>query len=362
MVAPYLVIVATLGGVAAHLLYFKQGEHHVHGHHYLAAVIASFLAVSLFSWLSAFTGTPEASWAYAIVLSIKVHGCFLFGLYSSLIVYRLLFHPLNKFPGPIHARISTFWLVYHFRGLDAWKRVAALHDNYGPYVRIGPSELSVRNPKAVMALHGPDSKCYKGPNYDLTMPMRSLHTFREKSLHSSRRRLWSQAFSDQALRGYEQRIQNHHDKLFDKIATFEGKPIDMAKLFSCYSFDVMGDLAFGKSFKMLETSQNHKVIDLLEAGFLPLALHLPVWFLRLGMCIPTLSKDWFDFVGFCRDRLQARMKYKPDADIMTTLLKPVKGRDPVDEEPDLLAGDTQLIITAGRWADTKRVDLMQDLN
>ncbi|KAM0260623.1 hypothetical protein ACHAQJ_002686 [Trichoderma viride] len=345
---PALHLVAAALGVAIHLLYFKRGEHHLDGHCYVLAVAASFLAVTVLSRSFVVADKPGTDWTSAISLSSKVHGCFLVGLYSSLVTYRLLFHPLNKFPGPIGARISTFWLCYHLRGLDAWRKVAELHDQYGPYVRIGPSELSVRDPNAVTAFHGPASNCQKEQHYDVSNPLVSLHTFRDKALHNDRRRVWSHAFGDQALRGYEQRMQGYRNMLFDRMAASEGQPIDMTKWFRFYSFDVMGDLAFGKSFSMLETSRNHWAIDLLDAGFLPLALNLPVWFLRLGMRLPVLSSDWWKFVGFCSDSLQTRMKHNPAVpDIMSTLLKPLGGRMPNQEETDLLVGDAQLVIAAG---------------
>lgn len=349
MSAPRLVAVAALAGVATHLLYLNRGEHHRYAISYVLAAAASFVAVSLFAWSPIIIDAPGIDWASAIGLSAKVHGYFFLGLYSSLVTYRLFFHPLNKFPGPIGARISTAWLIYDFRGLDGWKRVAALHEKYGPYVRIGPSELSVRDPKALNAFHGPNSKCRKDPHYDFTLPMTSLHIFRDKAQHDRRRRVWSQAFGDQALKGYEQRMQKYRDMLFDRIAASDGQPMNITKWFGFYSFDVMGDLAFGQPFDMLKTSKNHQAIEMLQAGFVPLALHLPVWLLIVGMSIPALSKDWYNFVDFCRDRYKARMKQEPDVpDIMSTLLKPLGGREPTTEEADLLTGDSQLVITAGR--------------
>ncbi|EHK23948.1 uncharacterized protein TRIVIDRAFT_147960 [Trichoderma virens Gv29-8] len=344
----YPFLTASIVGVLTLLLYFKVGEHHLAPQRYAFSVVASFLSGVVFVRSPILFDKPSPDWMSAVILSTQIHASFLGGLYASLITYRLFFHPLNKFPGQIGARISIFWLCYHVRGLDAWRKIAALHDQYGPYVRVGPSELSVRDPKGVLALHGPMSKCKKDPHYDLTKPMTSLHMFRDRSLHNSLRRVWSQAFSDRALRGYEQRIRGYRNILFDRITAAEGQPIDMAKWSRFYSFDVMGDLAFGKSFSMLNTSRNHWAIDLLDAGVLPLALQLPVWLLRLGMSIPILSRDWWKFIGFCRDSLQSRMKSEPEVpDIMSTLLEPLKGREPTQEETDLLIGNAQLIIGAG---------------
>jgi tryprostatin B 6-hydroxylase len=351
MAVSYPLLAASAVGVATHLLYFKKGEHHVAPQRYVIALATSLITGVILTGSSIFNEKPgvQAGWTSAISSSIQIHTCFLFGLYSSLITYRLFFHPLNKFPGPLGARISTFWLTYRVRGLDAWRQVAALHEQYGPFVRIAPSELSIRNPRAVAALHGPASRCEKGPIYDVTKPMTSLHMFRDRAIHNDLRRVWSQAFSDRALRGYNQRMSAYRSVLLGRIHAAKGESMDMAKWFRFYGFDVMGDLAFGKSFNMLETSRNHWAIDLLDAGILPLALQLPVWLLRFGMNMPVISRDWWTFIGFCRDRLQSRMRSEPDVpDIMSTLLGPLKGRDVTQEEFDLLIGDAQLVIAAGR--------------
>ena len=59
---------------------------------------------------------------------------------------------------------------------------------------LGPNELSIRTPEALIAVHGPQSKCNKAPFYDLLLPRLSIVTTRERSLHDRRRRIWDQAF------------------------------------------------------------------------------------------------------------------------------------------------------------------------
>ncbi len=62
--------------------------------------------------------------------------------YSSLLVITVLyrvspFHPLRKYPGPVLARVSKFW---NFRMAASGKQhtvYKALHDTYGPIVRVG---------------------------------------------------------------------------------------------------------------------------------------------------------------------------------------------------------------------------------
>lgn len=144
------------------------------------------------------------------------------GLYTSLVTYRSLFHPLNKFPGPLGSRISNFWLSAHLKDGDAFRKVQKLHEDYGDFVRVGSSDLSITHPKAVSAIYGLGSKCTKAAWYDLTRPMVSMQTLRTKTLHDQRRRIWSPAFNDQALRGYEQRIQKYRNKPIARIEAFDG--------------------------------------------------------------------------------------------------------------------------------------------
>ena len=60
-------------------------------------------------------------------------------LFFSIGTYRLFFHPLRRFPGPIAAKITKFytpWLGRH--GKLHWEYVD-LHLKYGDFVRIGKS-------------------------------------------------------------------------------------------------------------------------------------------------------------------------------------------------------------------------------
>ena len=294
--------IAAAVGVAAHLFYFKSGEHHFHGLRYI-----QLLAITVVVGILGIRSQGEPSWQNAIHQVLTLCSCFLGGLYTSLIVYRAFFHPLNSFPGPYGARLSNFWLSAQLKDGQAYRKVAELHAEYGDFVRVGSSDLSITHPKAVGAIYGLGSRCTKAAWYDLTKPMVSLQTLRIKTLHDQRRRKWSSAFSDKALRGYEDRIQRYRDKLISQIQAFDGRPFDAAKWFNLYSFDVMGDLAFGTSFNMLETSEEHWAIKLLNEGIEPLAWMFPVWFFRVLTAMPLLSRDWWRFIEYCAQRLDERM-------------------------------------------------------
>ena len=67
------------------------------------------------------------------------------GLFSYLFVlaaYRVFFHPLAKYPGPLLAKVTDLYQTYY-----AWKgrrhlEFARCHEKYGNIVRFGPNSLS----------------------------------------------------------------------------------------------------------------------------------------------------------------------------------------------------------------------------
>jgi tryprostatin B 6-hydroxylase len=298
-------IVPFLAGVLSHLAYFNKGEHHLYTITYIQSFLAVLSATALL--LISYEGQEFLS---AFCQSLKLGASFIAGLCSSLVCYRLLFHPLNRFPGALGARVSSFWLPLKLSSEPGFKQVKKLHDQYGSFVRLGPNYVSLAHPKAVNMVYGGASKCTKAAWYDLTKPMVSLQTFRERSFHDERRRVWSAAFGDKSLRGYEYRLQGYRKKLMDHITSLDGKPVNVTKWFNLYSFDFMGDLAFGKSFDMLE-NQEHWAIKLLNDAIEPLSFGFPVWFFRLLTAAPMLTRDWWRFIDFCAEQIERRLKVIP---------------------------------------------------
>ncbi|EEA26095.1 hypothetical protein TMatcc_005654 [Talaromyces marneffei ATCC 18224] len=330
-------------GTAVYILFFNRGEHHLYPQRYLNAFGAAVIATAALLYFRHHLPLLEA-----LRTTTGLSLSFLAGLYSSLLFYRQFLHPLNKFPGPFGTRISALFLSVKFSKADSSRQYLALHKKYGDFVRTGSSDLSIIHPKGVQAVYGPGTQCTKGDAYDATNPIKSLHSFRDRQSHDNRRRVWSAAFGDTALRGYEKRIRKYRDMLIATFAASEGKPVNVVQWFNNYSFDIIGDLAFGQSFDMLKKDELHWSVRLLAEAFEPLAYALPTWIFRLVQVIPGATKDWFRFLDFCRERIITRMKNTPDIpDITSTLLAPLEGKKISTEDLNLLVGDSQLMMAAG---------------
>ncbi|KAL4931670.1 cytochrome P450 [Aspergillus undulatus] len=339
-------LIPVLAGTLSHIFYFRRGEHHLSGLLYLNALALITSASVVYLVYKHGSNVHDASFQVFCPAA-----SYLFGLYTSLLVYRVFLHPLCKFPGPAAYRASSFCLSAQLgKKRDAFRHFNHLHKIYGPFVRVGPSELSIAHPAAVNAIYGAASKCTKAAWYDLNKPVISLHTMRERASHHARRRVWSAAFSERGLRMYEQRIRVHRRKLIDYLCAVNGKPVDVTKWFGLYSFDVMGDLAFGKGLSMLDKrdSEEHLVVQSLQEGLAALSFMPSVWALRLLAGIPWLARDRWRFLDFCTRQLQQRLQTDQSIpDIASAMLAPLNGRSPTKHELNLLSGESQLIVVAG---------------
>ena len=339
----YAQLIAVGAGVCLHLGYFRQDEHHMYGLRYLQAFTLLFVTL---------TGTLTLGYELSLVSSLSItsslFGCLFLGLYGSLLCYRLVWHPLRRFPGPIAARISSLWYSTQVTNFDAHKKALELYNKYGPFVRVGSSDLMIVHPLGVPAIHGAQSPCRKASWYDEDWPRQSIHTSRDHRFHGDRRRVWSQSFSDKALRGYESRIIVYNKALINRLGEHGGQPVNAAKWFNYYSYDVMGDLAFSKDFGMLSSGEQHFAVELLDDALSVQGLKLPTWIFRMLIAIPGLTEKYWRFIQYCDEQLAAKMaEEKSDKPNLMSVLLARAGPQPSQQDLLNLQSDSRTIIVAG---------------
>jgi hypothetical protein len=177
-----------LSGIGFHQACFVRGEWHIQsaavfGFYLLllamvAATVHHVRSMTLMSSLS--TGFLFLSWHLA-------------GLWSAMLVYRGMFHPLRRFPGPNGAKYSKFWHVWQC--LDSRNHLVldGLRTKYGDFVRTGPNELTIFHPDGLAVMSKPSVA--RGGWYDLIHPALSVNTVRDTAMHEQRRKLWESAFT-----------------------------------------------------------------------------------------------------------------------------------------------------------------------
>lgn len=332
-----------MAGTLSYWLYFHRFEVHLLGLRILNTFLGCSIALAI-TLSKAYSYTT----AQALATTLAISSSFLIGAYGNCLIFRLFLNPLNKFPGPFAARISSMWWPTQLGNSDGYYWLLEQHQKHGKYVRVGSNDLSIIDPDIMELAYGHKSRVTKAPWYDNDYPLTSMHTSRDKGLHDRRRRVWAPAFSEKALRDYETEIQKFNDKFIRKISEHNGGPANITKWFNLFSFDAMGLLAFGRDYGMLDKGEKPHELEMLDEGMQPLAYRLPSWFFRILTSIPGLAAGYQKFVDFCISELTWRVKNggKRESDIMGWLLKAYKDV-PHPERDTMLQADARLIIVAG---------------
>ncbi|KAB8360826.1 hypothetical protein FH972_024560 [Carpinus fangiana] len=340
-----LAAASAIFGVFSHLGYFIHGEKDLNSRTYVA-LWTSFQALGF----AGLVRLGEQSLGASVAIMSTGSAAWLCGVFSSMVIYRLFFHRLRSFPGPRSWAITKFTHFFtNASDFYGYKHLHALHEKHGAFVRTGPCEISIIDPAAPALVLGPGSKCTKAVWYDMGKPLMSMHQVRSKALHDKRRRVWDHGFGAKALRDYENRVIGYAEQLMENMKSYGGQALNASKWFNYYSFDVMGDLAFGQPFDMLTKGQTHFAIDLLQKGMEALAFAGTVpWFFYILSAIPGIGADYHTFIRWCDDQVTRRQAMKvPTKDIMSWLLAaPPMSANAVDNRM-WLTGDSRLIIVAG---------------
>ncbi|KAL2173995.1 cytochrome P450 monooxygenase-like protein [Thermothelomyces heterothallicus CBS 202.75] len=338
-------LLAVASGVFAHLAVFRRGEWDVAAPSVFALYFTVFAAAMCFAYIGVLGLRFVSCSAVAQIGALHVAG-----LYASMLVYRAFFHRLSKYPGPFLARLTNFYITARsMKKLHLFEEVQKLHEEYGDYVRLGPSELSIADPEAVKAIYGSQSACTKGPWYTLLEPRVPLFMARDKQEHARRRKVWDQGFTTKAIQGYDPRITKAINQLLRAIDRHKGQPLDVSKWFSFFVFDVMEDLAFNKSSNMLENGQEAYVFKTIRTDMFNIALftHMP-WLLPFVKRTPILNWNYLEFLDWIQKLIDERKQKEPELpDIFSWILAAYEKSPKTKRDQLNLHGDAQLIVIAG---------------
>ncbi|KAK4502129.1 hypothetical protein PRZ48_005552 [Zasmidium cellare] len=304
-------------------------------------------------------------------LSSFTLGAFLLpaSLLACLFVYRLLFHPLAKIPGPLSQKLSGFARVWQCRQGDRFLREMEAHDRYGSVVRIAPNAVCFNTLSALQTIYTKDSNVFKGDEFYGLLDGgseggRSIMMEADNTAHAARRRVLDKSLPprDQAFRDL-----NALSKSFAEVVFHEGsaedkgwsETVDIAPIAAWFSFDLIGTIAFGSPLDMLHDKQYRWMPKCLQSasiflfwgGYSPF---LGFWQWVLGTSIPSMlrlqtlqdAQRYADFADWMLHRRAEKLKAEEDleskrADIFQGLL-----RSKLYNELEMRA-DSSLLIAAG---------------
>lgn len=198
----------------------------------------------------------------------------------------------------------------------------AIHERYGPVVRIAPDELAFADASAWKDIMGHQPKGDEvGKWVKFYRPVDGVKvdiTSADREEHGRLRRLLAHGFSDRSMREQEPLIGGYVDLLMRRLREHcrDGtQALDMAAWYNFTTFDVIGDLALGESFGCLERSDWHpwvrNIFTTVQMGtYLQSAAHFPTLAKLLVMMIPESFKKGFQkHRELTRLRVQKRMQW-----------------------------------------------------
>lgn len=125
-----------LGGIFSHLGLFIHGEYHLYSIFIFKLGLVSFVLLCVFNVIVSFAGPLKAAAASLCILF-----WYNVGVFASMTIYRLFFHRLRGIPGPIGAKISKLWHVWHVLDSKQYLLLHELYRRYGDIVRTGKSKI-----------------------------------------------------------------------------------------------------------------------------------------------------------------------------------------------------------------------------
>ncbi|KAK2604086.1 hypothetical protein N8I77_007044 [Diaporthe amygdali] len=233
----------------------------------------------------------------------------------GLIFYRLTLHPLAKFPGPRLAAITRYYEGYYdviLNGKYTFK-IAQMHHQYGPIVRISPYELHINDSAYYEKLYRQDGQWNKYAwSYDaFGAPMCSVCTV-DHEMHKRRRAPLNPFFSKANVAAQQDMIQRFANKLCDRITQFEGAAVNISAAIGAFTRDVAMQFVLFKDYQNLDHENfNADMMNFLQAsGAIWRVTKHVRW---IGPLMKSLPMHWIEkvgdagtkaFFGFMKDSLQ----------------------------------------------------------
>ncbi|EEA26956.1 hypothetical protein TMatcc_004763 [Talaromyces marneffei ATCC 18224] len=253
------------------------------------------------------------------------------------VAYNRFLHPLRDIKGPFLATVTPWVQLYHGLKGDRHLWLHRLHQQYGSHVRVTPNFVSVNTAKGLRDIYGHGKRFKKADFYNGFTAIKGVyntHNAIDKTIHGKKRRVLSHAFSDHALKEMEDLMLIHIRQLCavlseepqyvsniilpNEYKTEKGQIVrNMSNWLGFMTYDVMGELCFGKSFNLLIDGAKRKMVHLVDrAAYRHYVCGLWMPLDRWGLdkiFIRKLTMDRWNFIITSRAEATERAKERVEA-------------------------------------------------
>ncbi|KAK4171110.1 putative cytochrome P450 E-class, group I [Triangularia setosa] len=257
-------LLAAIAGFLGHVLCFRKGFHDTNALRILLVHFTSYLTLTAYS-------TTNLDLLPGLLTSTAIALSYLFTLFSSIIIYRLFFNPLRHIPGPFIAKITKLYGPFTARNGQMHLEQTKLFKKYGNFVRVAPNEVFMLSVEGIQKIHLRESGCRKlnAGLYDVIhfKGAYNLNSVLTREEHGPRRKVWERAFTSKALAIHEPKTREVCHTWLDKIASFDGAPINTSLFSLLIPFDHMGKVGFSYEFRSIDAGKENRMLHLLESLF-----------------------------------------------------------------------------------------------
>ncbi|OMJ24083.1 Versicolorin B desaturase [Smittium culicis] len=233
-----------------------------------------------------------------------------YGVFKT--IYLVFIDPLRKIPGPWYARFSANPANRAVLKGETTRYLQSLHDKYGPIVRITPDKVSVSNTKEFKKILA-SYKYRKGEEYEgFANVHESIFSTRDEDFNRMRRRQVGPAFSTTGLntvdsKVFELCVTNVENKFIRDIDLGGGATeFNYFKHYQNIAADVIGELAFGKSFDAVK-NDGHDITDWVNSSMRNSVIFRSFPLLKLiQQMIPALTTKERKLRNYCLEAIKQR--------------------------------------------------------
>ncbi|KAI1305647.1 cytochrome P450 [Xylaria venustula] len=199
-------------------------------------------------------------------------------------IFRLYFHPLSRYPGPLIAKLSDFYGAYYASKTTLHVRTLQDHEEFGSVIRQGPNKLVFNS---VNALHGiyRNERITKSCAYLASQRAPNaygLFNSIDRQMHQRKRKLLGPVVNDRSMRAFEAVMVDQIDVFLQGLSSAcrqSPTPVNMTERLDYLTMDIMGQFVFGYPLN-LQTNMTYRFMTDTTANF----------FLNVALQLPFLSK------------------------------------------------------------------------
>ncbi|KAI1413413.1 cytochrome P450 [Hypoxylon sp. FL1857] len=174
--------------------------------------------------------------------------------------YRLTFHPLRRYPGPLLGRVSDAYGGYLAFTRSDHLAIYQQHQRYSPVIRTAPNRLVFNTLRAFQDIFQ-NPRITKSYLYLYSRDKNQPTTFStlDAEAHRQRRKLISQPISQRAMRLFEPAMLEQIDIFLRQIHASAGSVVNMTDRCQWLGLDIIGLLSFGYRLN-LQTEKEYRFI------------------------------------------------------------------------------------------------------